>query len=142
MNGGSGLEKAGLLSRPALMNINRHWKQILPAGFLDRDDVLPLQEAPRYLQGLITRIERAEFSPAKDRKKAERLIKEENRLLQLEKLPVPSSVCKQHILQFRKMVEEFRISVFAPELGTRLSVSEKKLTAYWKDLEDACRRVE
>ncbi|WP_035273298.1 ATP-dependent RNA helicase HrpA [Desulfogranum japonicum] len=115
---------------------------ILPEGFLERSDILPLKEVPRYLQGLITRIERAEFSPAKDQKKAERLAKDENRLRQLETFSVPSTVCKHHILQYRQMVEEFRISVFAPELGTRISVSEKKLTAYWKDLEDSCRRVE
>jgi ATP-dependent helicase HrpA len=40
------------------------------------------------------------------------------------------------------MVEEFKVSVFAPEIGTALPVSEKRLDAQRKQAEELCRRVE
>jgi ATP-dependent helicase HrpA len=40
------------------------------------------------------------------------------------------------------MVEEFRVSVFAPEMGTAFPVSEKRLYAQMQQAEDVCRRVE
>ncbi|PIE57585.1 MAG: ATP-dependent RNA helicase HrpA [Desulfobulbus propionicus] len=117
-------------------------EQILPVSFLEQKAPLPLSEVPRYLQGLIIRMERADFSPAKDRKKAIRLVKAQNRLSHLKEFVVPSSACAEHILLYRQMLEEFRISVFAPELGTKMTVSEKKLSACWEELTDSCQRVE
>jgi ATP-dependent helicase HrpA len=40
------------------------------------------------------------------------------------------------------MVEEFRVSVFAPEIGTAMPVSEKRLEAQRQKAEEVCRRVE
>jgi len=40
------------------------------------------------------------------------------------------------------MIEEFRVSIFAPELGTAMPVSEKRLTKLWQEVENQCRRVE
>ena len=38
-------------------------------------------------------------------------------------------------LQYRWMVEEFRVSLFAQHLGTRQAVSEKRLRQQWNEVE-------
>ena len=42
----------------------------------------------------------------------------------------------------RGTVEEYRVSIFAPELGTSFPVSEKRLKKKWQEVEDDCLRVE
>jgi ATP-dependent helicase HrpA len=37
--------------------------------------------------------------------------------------------------QYRWMVEEFRVSLFAQQLGTRIPVSVKRLQAQWREVE-------
>ncbi|MCI5148347.1 MAG: DUF3418 domain-containing protein, partial [Candidatus Electrothrix sp. MAN1_4] len=50
--------------------------------------------------------------------------------------------CREAVARYRSMVEEFRVSVFAPEIGTALPVSEKRLKQQWQQVEESCRRVE
>jgi ATP-dependent helicase HrpA len=35
------------------------------------------------------------------------------------------------------MLEEYRVSLFAQELGTRVAVSGKRLKKYWSEIVDA-----
>ena len=99
----------------------------------------------RYLQALVLRIERAEHDPKKDALKAERLQGAENCLREAERLlrkPGRSGQCRNCVREYEMLVEEFRISVFAPELGTRQPVSEKRLRQKWAEVESICRQVE
>ncbi|WP_035246086.1 ATP-dependent RNA helicase HrpA [Desulfogranum mediterraneum] len=121
---------------------NQALERILPQNFLISGDPTMLQNGPRYLQALIIRIERAEHAPEKDRRKAERLIKANNRLDQARQFSTGSGQCRQSLNHYRQLLEEFRVSVFAPELGTTTSVSEKKLEQFWSEVENTCRRVE
>ncbi|MCI5124203.1 MAG: DUF3418 domain-containing protein, partial [Candidatus Electrothrix sp. AR5] len=50
--------------------------------------------------------------------------------------------CREAVMLYRRMVEEFRISVFAPEIGTAMPISEKRLKLQWQQVEESCRRVE
>ncbi len=117
-------------------------KKLLPHNFLTTIQLNEITDKKRYLQALALRIERAEYSPLKDSQKARRLQPVLNRLLQLnerEKLSIP---CRKEIALYRRMVEEFRVSIFASELGTAFPVSEKRLEQQWKKLEDSCRTME
>ena len=117
-------------------------EQILPHDFLFQDRFSLSFHTIRYLQALIVRVERAEHSPDKDRKKAERMIKALNRLRQYEEFSSPSTACLECLAVYKELVEEFRVSVFAPELGTAAPVSEKRLQTYWQEVENNCRTVE
>lgn len=117
-------------------------EQILPHDFLFQPGYSLSLHTIRYLQALIVRVERAEHSPEKDRKKAERLIKALNRLAQYEEFSSPSNTCLECLDVYKELVEEFRVSVFAPELGTATPVSEKRLQTYWQEVENNCRTVE
>jgi len=117
-------------------------EQIVPIGFLHDLHPDQLLHKPRYLQALALRIERAEHDPLKDEKKAQRLIKPLSRLEQMAKFTSPTQACKTCQQEYLQLLEEFRVSIFAPELGTVQQVSEKRLTKKWQEVEDICRRVE
>ena len=87
-------------------------------------------------------IERAEHAPLKDAKKAERLAKPLARLQQMTHFKSPTMRCQSCQQQYLQLLEEFRVSIFAPELGTAQPVSEQRLLQKWQEVENICRRVE
>jgi ATP-dependent helicase HrpA len=117
-------------------------EELLPNNFLATIRLNELTDKKRYLQALALRIERAEYSPLKDSQKARRLQPALNRLLHLDERKKLTIACRKEIALYRRMVEEFRVSIFAAELGTAFPVSEKRLEQQWKKLEDSCRTME
>ena len=117
-------------------------EQIVPDTFLQSLRAEQLIHKPRYLQALALRIERADHSPLKDSKKAERLQTPVNRLRQLTHFNNPSPLCRACQQEYRELLEEFRVSIFAPELGTAQPVSEQRLQQKWQEIENICRSVE
>ena len=117
-------------------------EELLPRNFpatLQADEVT---DKKRYLQALGQRIERAEHSPVKDANKGRRMQPVLKRLQQISVQKKHSAGCLKEIALYRRMVEEFRVSIFAPELGTALPVSEKRLEQQWQHLENSCRTLE
>ena len=117
-------------------------ERILPADFLHHRPGGELCHKKRYLQALSVRMERARHNPGKDALKNKRLTSIMANLARLAALSCHSSECEQAINQYQIMVEEFRVSVFAPELKTSVPVSEKRLQKLWQQIEDLCHRVE
>ena len=117
-------------------------QQIVPEQFLHHLRPEHLKHKPRYLQALALRIDRAEHDPLKDGKKAERLLKPLARLQQMSHFTSPTLPCQLCQQEYLELLEEFRVSIFAPELGTAQPVSEQRLTQKWQEVENTCRRVE
>ncbi|WP_310600264.1 ATP-dependent RNA helicase HrpA [Desulfobulbus sp.] len=117
-------------------------EQIVPADFLRRWQAGSLRHKLRYLQALALRVERAEHAPAKDDKKAERLRAPEARLAQMARFNNSTPICLACQEAYRELLEEFRVSLFAPELGTAQPVSEQRLLHKWQEVESVCRQVE
>ncbi|WP_446007834.1 DUF3418 domain-containing protein [Candidatus Electrothrix sp.] len=122
---------------------------LVPSDFLTRLSPAEALDRKRYLQALAKRIERAEHSPLKDTDKAKRVQPFAEHLRQLERKEAEQKAggsiaapCREAVARYRRMVEEFRISVFAPEIGTALPISEKRLKQQWQEVEESCRRVE
>lgn len=119
-----------------------HLRQLLPSDFLLRCKLQDLRHVPRYLKALEIRMDRAQHSPAKDSKKARQVAAMANRLRGLPETSDRSAECLRCLAEYREMVEEYRVSVFAPELGTAYPVSEKRLKQQWRKVENLCHRVE
>ncbi len=95
-------------------------QRLVPSDFLARTPHGQLAHLPRYLRAMHTRGERASLSPAKDAEKAKQLapfVRWEDRV------PEPQRE------SFRWLLEEYRVSVFAQELGTAQPVSAQRLKA-------------
>ena len=117
-------------------------ERIMPTDFLRTWRADRLRHRPRYLQALRLRIERAEYDPAKDDQKAKRLREPEARLALTTRFTNPTPVCLACLEEYHELLEEFQVSLFAPELGTALPVSEQRLLRKWQEVEAVCCRVE
>jgi ATP-dependent helicase HrpA len=100
---------------------------LVSSRFLDRIAFDRLTHLPRYLKGLLLRAERAVFNPAKNRERLDRLAPYQDALKKLQAQPARSPGVQGQIEAFRWMIEEFKVSLFAQELGTAAPVSPKRL---------------
>jgi ATP-dependent helicase HrpA len=113
-----------LSSQKTYAGLARDVERLVPANFLAITPHRQLNHLPRYLKAIQVRAERASLHPAKDAEKASRL---EDFAYWEQDVPIV------HHDTFRWMLEEYRVSIFAPELGTAQPVSEKRLLALLQD---------
>jgi ATP-dependent helicase HrpA len=100
---------------------------LLPRNFLETIPFVQLAHLPRYLKALATRMERARLNPVKDQERVRQLAPYLAALKNLE-ANLPKSVeMRERVKEFRWMVEEFKVSLFAQELGTAVPVSRQRL---------------
>ncbi|HNQ90618.1 MAG TPA: ATP-dependent RNA helicase HrpA [Verrucomicrobiota bacterium] len=116
-----------LLCRRPLPQMRREIDALVPPQFLLQVDFDRLPHLPRYLQALIVRAERAALSPLKDAEKAQRLRPYLEAATTLASVPAPHPPLAEAIRDFRWLLEEFKVSCFAQELGTALPVSAQRL---------------
>jgi len=100
---------------------------LLPANFLATIPYDQLPHLPRYLKALLTRMERAALNPAKDQERVRQLAPYLETLKKYSETPPPTDDARRQLEIFRWMVEEFKVSLFAQELGTAQPVSPKRL---------------
>jgi len=91
-----------------------------------------LRQYPRYLQALEIRLEKARLDPGKDRRLIEELKPHWERLAPYWEAPDQPLVVKPALLEYRWALEEFRVSLFAQTLKTRMPVSAKRLERWWR----------
>ena len=99
---------------------------LLPPRFLATTSYAQLAHLPRYLKALLTRIERAALNPVKDQERARQLEPYLEALKKFAATPPPAS-SRPQLEEFRWMVEEFKVSLFAQELGTAFPISAQRL---------------
>ncbi|HTJ00047.1 MAG TPA: ATP-dependent RNA helicase HrpA [Dongiaceae bacterium] len=101
--------------------------QLLPPRFLEQIEFDRLKELPRYLKALLTRVERAKLNPVKDQERAAQLAPYARAVAEFATKPAALPEARQVQEEFRWLVEEFKVSLFAQELGTAVPVSAKRL---------------
>jgi len=111
---------------------------LLPPDFLNHYEMDCLRQIPRYLEAIRIRVERAYTSPQKDQIKAQKLTVHQDRLKgALEELENSGSFLRaEKVQEYRWMIEEFKISLFAQELGTRYPISAKRLNKKWEEIQN------
>ena len=100
---------------------------LLPRNFLALVSFARLAHLPRYLKALATRMERAKLNPAKDKERAQLIAPYLAKLKSLQENPPKSAGAREQLEAFRWLVEEYKVSLFAQELGTAVPVSPKRL---------------
>lgn len=109
-----------LMSDKRYAGMDQDAARLVSPDFLARTPHDRLPHLPRYLKAILVRAERAVIHQAKDVEKA--------RLL----LPFAGwekSVPPENHEAFRWLLEEYRVSIFAQELGTSVPVSARRLEA-------------
>ncbi|VWD28078.1 ATP-dependent RNA helicase HrpA [Burkholderia lata] len=92
-----------------------------------------LAHFPRYLKGIALRIDKLKADPARDAKQAADLLP----LAQQYQRAVSQrgGVADSRLAEFRWLLEELRISLFAQELRTPMPVSVKRLHKVWESMQ-------
>jgi ATP-dependent helicase HrpA len=99
-------------------------------AFLSRD-FAALRHYPRYGRAMLTRVERLPANYRRDQEHQAVLTDLEDPLADLlEKVPRAQEISSS-TREYAAMLEEFRVSLFAQQLGTSRPVSAKRLRAQW-----------
>lgn len=121
------MEKAPASWQEVFDDIQRQMDHLLTPDFLRVTPWSALQEYPRYGQAILMRLQKLTSGGLpKDRKLRAPIEGATNAYTDLyNRLAEPD--LDERLQRLRWMIEEFRVSVFAQQLGTKQSVSEKRL---------------
>jgi ATP-dependent helicase HrpA len=100
---------------------------LVPPRFPEKLDPVAMGHLPRYLKALLIRAERASLNPAKEQERIRLLAPYADALRQFAAKPPPNDEGRRALADLRWMVEEYKVSLFAQELGTAQPVSPKRL---------------
>ena len=122
------------LQPPTLEDLSEQLAWLIFPGFAEAVSTAQLQHVPRHLEACRIRIQRAQTNPAGDLRKLAEIQPLWQRYIQHTSLAVPPRYDKALLSQYRWLIEEFRVSLFAQELRTPMPVSAKRLDALWKQV--------
>lgn len=112
-------------------------QKIVPMDFLQNFSENEVLTAIRYCKALQIRIERAYASPEKEKLKSE-LLAFHTQKLEKFKVQDPSPACLQLLHEYEKMLQEYKVSLFAQEMKTAFPVSPKRLKNKWQEILHNC----
>ncbi|SFP65407.1 ATP-dependent helicase HrpA [Actinomadura madurae] len=112
---------------PALTGIRGHLGSLIRPGFVTATGWARLHDLPRYLRALQIRLDKLPENPGRDRMLAHQVDVLEEEYEQTLRRLHPSRREDEPARQIRWMLEEFRVSLFAQQLGTRYPVSDKRV---------------
>lgn len=127
------LEKMPERFSSAKGEIRQQVQNLTSPGFLGHTTWKWLQHYPRYFSAMATRIEKLPSTPqTRDQEAMDEIAVHWQRYESLRANHINQALVDPELEQFRWMVEEYRVSLFAQQLGTSLTVSAKRLEKQWK----------
>ncbi|MDA9877421.1 ATP-dependent RNA helicase HrpA [bacterium] len=133
------LRSLGLSAIYAKDDINQQVNWLFLPKTLSNVSLDKTSQYPRLIRGMQIRIEKLGSQISKDR----------SYIQQLENFAEPIKGVQEQLLsydleeaiwEFQWLLEEYRVSLFAQQLKTRVPVSEKRLKKHWSDIHDRLRR--
>lgn len=108
-------------------DLQRQFQELIYPNFIARTDIHKFGDIERYLRGIELRIKKIQLDPFKE---AKRLL-EINKILQIfdKKSPELKTTVKEEIAF---LIQEYRLQIFAQEIGARVKVSENILMKYFE----------
>ncbi len=115
-------------------DFREHLQKVLPSDFLLTFNGRRLRNCQRYLKALQVRVERGHADPARDLLRTTQVKIHDDRLAEVAGQQTFSPDYERVLNEYREMIDEFRVSVFAQEIKTAYPVSEKRLEKKWREL--------
>jgi len=129
------IKKLGLSAVQSVPDINRQLAMLFQPGCLYRVPYEWLQQYQRYLKALTVRLEKLPSQPGKEREYVLMLDKLASKLEGVDShWQDYSREVQEGIWQYRFMMEEYRVSLFAQQLRTLFPISDKRILAHWATL--------
>jgi ATP-dependent helicase HrpA len=108
----------------AIADIEQQLGRMVCPGFLSATPPLWLERLPRYLEAIRRRIDKLELYPGRDRARLADIAMLESRAAgRAARVDADTPA----LVEFRWLLEELRVSLFAQELGTAVPVSRQRL---------------
>ena len=120
----------------ALNDIKAQLASLLYPGFVRDTPAIWLQEYPRYLKAVEQRLERLASQVQQDRVWTIELSGLLDKLNKRQSKHAQEGKYDEALTLYRWMLEEYRVSLFAQQLGTKLAVSDKRLSKQWSLVSD------
>ncbi len=121
----------------AMTDIQDQLNHLIDKNFITDTPQLYFEQIPRYFKAIAKRLEKIQDNPERDRKARLEISgfweDYKKRSAQLNK----NNLYSDQLEAFRWMLEEYRISLFAQEIKTRMPVSSKRIKKAWNDISDA-----
>ena len=119
-------------AREAAADIGQQLQRLMPRNFLAATPWVQLQHLPRYLKAMVVRLDKQRADAARDAQRMKELQPLEQRYWRL--LAERRGQHDSRMQEYRWMLEELRVSLFAQELRTPYPVSSKRLDKVWAQL--------
>ena len=107
--------------------ITAHLDSLVYPGFLAVTPMYMLEKFPRYLAAIKKRLEKLCFDPGRDKKLYLKLKPFWDSYKKISEYFNNSGISNHELAKFRYMLEEYRVSLFAQDLGTAIPVSAERL---------------
>ena len=131
------LAKSGSVDTAVFSGLNEQLDNMLPHHFLKTFTEEQLLGSLRYLKSLGIRTQRAYANPAKDAEKQKKMVPHlRNQREYQDRLDDSNTAARERFYHYSRLVAEYQVSLFSPEIKTMIPVSEKKLAAAWKKLNE------
>jgi ATP-dependent helicase HrpA len=109
---------------------------LLPKGFIGSTPYEQLRHLPRYLDAIVRRLEKLQNAGlARDARWMAEVAPQWRRYLDRARQNGAHRPADSALTAYRWMLEEFRVSIFAQELGTATPVSARRLDEQWARVE-------
>ena len=115
----------------SLADARRQLDGLVHHGFLAATAVEAFASLPRYLEALRVRLEKLRRGGANDARRLAEILPLQQRFESKARNAAARGRRDPELARHRWLLEEYRVSVFAQELGTAFSVSRKKLDEQW-----------
>lgn len=115
--------------KQAFEDIQAHMSRLMHQFFIRDNTLERLAHFPRYIKAAQTRIDKLQADPARDARWLSDVLPMQNRFLKA--LANAKGAIDPKLEEFRWMLEELRVSLFAQELRTPMPISLKRLERAW-----------
>jgi len=119
---------------PLQQDVALQLERLLPPDFLLRTPWMQLQQYPRYLQAILLRLDKYPQQVARDQAATALLGRLWQPYQERRDWSERHEQQDERLDEYRWLLEELRVSLFAQSLGTRVPVSEQRLQKVWQEL--------
>jgi ATP-dependent helicase HrpA len=121
----------GLKVFPAVVaDVAQQLERLFVKGFIGSTPASQLAHFPRYLKAIAIRLDKLRSDPARDQQRMNEIVALQTPYLR--EVASRKGMADARLDEFRWLLEELRVSLFAQELRTPMPVSVKRLTKVWE----------
>jgi len=117
----------------ACADIEQQMARLFPRGFVAATPAAQLAHYPRYLKAIVLRLDKLKVEPARDAQRMAEIMALQTPYLR--EVAARKGKPDARLDEFRWLLEELRVSLYAQELRTPMPVSAKRLQKVWDALQ-------